>query len=304
MKKIRIVTHSNKFHADEVCSVSTLKILLEKKEPDAEIEIIRTHDPEIIKTGDFVVDVGGEYSPEKKIFDHHQKGGAGERENKIPYSSFGLVWKEYGLELAGSQEAFELIDKRMVQPIDAMDNGVSVCKNIYKDISPYLFFNAIIVFRPTWKEEDLSEDEQFNKIVPFAVELIKREIKTAKDEIEGRNLTEEIYQKSEDKRLIIIDQNYPWEFVMSQYPEPLFVVTPTKDASRWKVNAVRDNPFSSFENRKDLPKGWGGKRDEDLQEVTGVSDAIFCHNNLFLVVAKSKEGAIKLAKIALENNGK
>jgi uncharacterized UPF0160 family protein len=38
---------------------------------------------------------------------------------------------------------------------------------------------------------------------------------------------------------------------------------------------------------------------EELAQVTGVADAVFCHNKLFMAVAKSKEGAIKLAELAL-----
>jgi uncharacterized UPF0160 family protein len=40
-------------------------------------------------------------------------------------------------------------------------------------------------------------------------------------------------------------------------------------------------------------------KDEELQKISGVSDATFCHRGLFLAGAKSKEGAIKLAEIAL-----
>jgi len=40
-------------------------------------------------------------------------------------------------------------------------------------------------------------------------------------------------------------------------------------------------------------------RDKELQKVTGVADAIFCHRSLFLAVVKSKEGAIKLAELTL-----
>jgi len=54
-------------------------------------------------------------------------------------------------------------------------------------------------------------------------------------------------------------------------------------------------------NRKNFPKLWAGLRDEELQNVTGVPDAIFCHRGLFLAIAKSKEGAIKLAQIAVES---
>ena len=59
--------------------------------------------------------------------------------------------------------------------------------------------------------------------------------------------------------------------------------------------------ISSFKNKKDLPVSWAGLKDADLQKVTGVSDAVFCHRGLFLAVAKSKEGAIKLAQIAVQS---
>jgi uncharacterized UPF0160 family protein len=39
----------------------------------------------------FIFDIGGEYEEENNLFDHHQKGGAGVRENGVQYSSFGLV---------------------------------------------------------------------------------------------------------------------------------------------------------------------------------------------------------------------
>ena len=52
-------------------------------------------------------------------------------------------------------------------------------------------------------------------------------------------------------------------------------------------------------NRRDLPEGWAGLRDKELARVTGVSDAVFAHRNRFMAVAKSKEGAIALAKLAL-----
>ena len=52
---------------------------------------------------------------------------------------------------------------------------------------------------------------------------------------------------------------------------------------------------------KPLPESWGGKQDEELAQATGVQDARFCHRGLFMITAKSKEGAIKLAELALAN---
>ena len=90
-----------------------------------------------------------------------------------------------------------------------------------------------------------------------------------------------------------------WFFVLSKFPEPLFVVQPDAVNGNWCVTAVRKGQYI-FENRKDMPVAWAGLRDGKLAEVSGVEDAVFCHNKLFVAVAKSKEGALKLANLALE----
>jgi uncharacterized UPF0160 family protein len=56
---------------------------------------------------------------------------------------------------------------------------------------------------------------------------------------------------------------------------------------------------SSFDSRLDLPQAWAGLRDAELAAVTGVPDSVFCHMNLFIAGAKSFDGAVQLAKIAL-----
>ena len=91
MTDITIATHNGNFHADDVFSIAALKNIFPA------FNLVRTRDLEVIGKADVVIDVGGIYDPETGRFDHHQRGGAGERENGIPYSSFGLVWKKYGL---------------------------------------------------------------------------------------------------------------------------------------------------------------------------------------------------------------
>jgi uncharacterized UPF0160 family protein len=50
-----------------------------------------------------------------------------------------------------------------------------------------------------------------------------------------------------------------------------------------------------------MPSSWAGKNANELSEITGVTDVTFCHKGLFIAGAKSKEGAIKLARLAIEN---
>lgn len=289
--KVNIVTHSGRFHADEVFSCAALSIYFK-----GNVDIVRSRDPKVWETADFLVDVGGVYDANAKKFDHHQEGGAGARENGIPYSSFGLVWKHYGEQLSGSRNVAEAVDKRLVEPIDAGDNGIDTF-SLLEEIAPYLLQDAISIFGPMWNEKR-TEDEGFFEVLEFAKKILTRAIVRAKAGEEGKQIVEDVYQKTSDKRIIVLDGQYPWHQALSAHPEPLYVVTPDRgEMGNWKVEAVRDDPYS-FQNRKSLPATWAGKSSKELAEVTGVADAVFCHNKRFIAAARSKEGALKLATLA------
>lgn len=307
--EITIVAHDGHFHADDAFAVATLMLALGKNDDSqadaVNFNVIRTRDTEIIKSADYVVDVGGVYDPEQNCFDHHQTGGAGERTNTIPYASFGLVWKKFGEDLAGSKEAAEFIDQKLIQSVDATDNGVPIVKELFTDVRPYGISSVIAAMNPNWNEEGSEEgseedraDELFMKAVTLAKEILVREIQGAQSGLEARKHVLEAYEKSEDKRVIVFEQKYPFDKVFSELPEPLFVIYPKQ--GRWYVKTVRDN-VNYFQNRKDLPTSWAGKRDAELSAVTGVPGSIFCHNKLFLACAETKEGAIKMAEIAVES---
>jgi len=296
-KKKLIVTHSGTFHNDDLFACATLGLLLDKQ--GIPYTIIRTRDQEIIYQADYVIDVGGEYNPEKNQFDHHQIGGAGVRTNRIPYASFGLIWKHFGEKLTGSAQIVQHVDDYLVTSIDATDNGVNITKSVFPDIYSYSLHSLISAFLPSWKEtESIDIDETFLKIVSFIKALLTREIKKAQDLIEGEQKVAEIYNATEDKRLIIMDSYLPWKKELSRHPEQIYLVSKSSE-NNWNVSCVR-NDLLSFVNRKNLPASWAGLRGEELAQVTGVDDAVFCHTKLFLAVARSKEGAIKLAKIALK----
>lgn len=304
--KKKLITHNGSFQSDDIFAAAALCIMLEKE--GQEFEIIRTRDPEIIKTGDYVFDVGGIHDEATNRFDHHQIGGAGQGLANIEYAAFGLVWKKFGKIIAGGQKAAEIINKRLAAPIDAWDNGFDLVENRY-DVTPYYIQHFFISMVPTWREtelvgfgprENITNDEMFLKSVEIAKEILNREIVHAQDALLAEEKVVSIYHSTEDKRIIILDKGYPYEYALGNFPEPLFVVYPRNNDDAWGVKAVREDP-KTFNNRKDFPKSWAGLRDEELQKITGVSDAIFCHRGLFMAVTKSKEGAIKLAKIAVES---
>ena len=292
----KLITHNGAFQSDDIFGCAALCLLMERE--GQEFEIIRTRDPEVIKTGDYVFDVGGIHDEATDRFDHHQIGGAGKGLANIEYAAFGLVWKKFGKVLAGGEKAAEFINKRLATPIDAWDNGFDLVENKY-DVTPYYIQHFFISMVPTWKEENITNDEMFLKSVDIAKEVLSREIIHAQDALVAEDSVTSIYNNTENKRVIVLDKNYPYEYVLNNFPEPLFVVYPRSADSLWGVKAVRENP-KTFNNRKDFPKSWAGLRDEELQKITGVPDAVFCHRGLFMAVAKSKEGAIKLAELALQ----
>lgn len=290
-----IVAHNGEFHADDVFAVAALKIFLGNKE----VEIIRTRDADLISEADFVVDVGRIHDESTKRFDHHQAGGAGKRENGIPYASFGLVWRVYGRIISGSEETAEVVDQRLVQPIDALDNGISITKEIFSGIRPYDISSVIGIMNQSCSDySDSCLNSKFAEAVKLAEQIINLEISSAKLALEGKKIFSEAYSKSEDKRLVILDQDCAWEGSMLDFKEVLFVVYPKE--GYWRIKAVR-LASNTFENRKNLPESWAGKTGEDLSRATGVPGGVFCHNTPFIAVAETKEGAVKMAQIAVNS---
>lgn len=296
MANKKLITHNGKFHTDDVFACATLCLMLESKRES--YEIIRTRDEEIVRNGDYVFDVGGIHDPENNKFDHHQVGGAGKRENGIEYASFGLVWSKYGIELCGSKKISDYVDEKMIASIDAEDNGIDIFTTTHDNILPYAIWNITRAFLPTWKEGEDKSDSIFLEVVDLAKKILKREIIRAQARDEAEVLVEKAYLEAQDKRLIVLDAYYPWQSTLMKYPEPLFVIIPVL-GDRWNLLTVQVAK-DSFKSRKDLPKDWAGLMNEDLQKVTGVLDAIFCHRSLFFAVANSKEGILKLAELALK----
>ncbi len=294
-ERIRIVTHSGNFHVDDLFAVAALQLLHGVEHT----EVIRSRDPELWASADYVLDVGEIYDPETKRYDHHQHGGAGARASGVPYSSFGLVWKHHGEAITGSKEVADQIDAELVVPIDMADNGIEVYAPTHQGVHPFLFHHILVVMRPTWKEGDGGlHNERFMEILPWARRILGREIAMRLDAIEGERFVREAYDAASDKRIVILDRPYPWQGVLSRTSDALYVVKPKSTGTDWEVECVR-NDVHSFMNRKSLPEAWRGYRGEELALLTGVPDAVFCHNGGFIAVTKTREGALRLAQQAL-----
>ena|SRR3989344_4004254 len=289
----RIVTHSGNFHTDDIFAVATLLMVF----PDA--EVVRSREAEVWKTADILVDVGGVYDPRSFKFDHHQIEGAGARKNSIPYASFGLVWKEFGEKVTGSEEALDIIDEKLAMPIDAIDNGVALSTPKFPGVREYTLYDYLNSYIDHEETDPDVLMEAFMKLVGVARDLLEREINIAKNIAKDTQEVTKIINETLDKRIIVLSTRAAWERVVAQFPEVVFVVYPRREGS-WGVKGVAAG-LGSFERKKFLPESWAGKQADELAFVTGVRDAIFCHRDRFLAGAKSKEGALKLAEIALNS---
>ena len=67
----------------------------------------------------------------------------------------------------------------------------------------------------------------------------------------------------------------------------------------WMVDAMPPEP-GSFSQRLPLPEAWAGLRDADLAAACGAADAVFVHARRFVGAARSREGAMAMARRAIE----
>jgi len=289
MSNLTVVTHNGIFHADDVFSIASLKKVFPS------FNLVRTRDADTITKADIVVDVGGQYDEDKGRFDHHQRNGAGERENGIPYSSFGLIWKKYGLQICnGQQDVADAVDSGLVSTIDAIDCGH--VEGVSEGIS---LSQTISMFNPTWEEED-DIDKRFDEAVAFASRILERFIASAIGGVKAKEIVAKAIEKAKDPRVIVLDKFTPWKrTVHALSKDALYMVYPSQ-TGQWRIQTVPVEP-GSFENKKSLPASWGGLSAKELRQVTGIDDAMFCHNGLFIAGAESFESVLEMAKLALND---
>ncbi|MEI6894345.1 MAG: MYG1 family protein [Colwellia sp.] len=288
MTETTIVTHNGNFHADDVFSIAALSVIF------SAFKLVRTRDLDVIGKADIVIDVGGEYDPEAGRFDHHQRGGAGERDNGIPYSSFGLIWKKYGLAICqGNQEVANSVDRELVSMIDAIDCGH--VEGITQGVS---LSQTISMFNPTW-QEDSHFDSCFEEAVSFATRVLARFIASANGGISAKVIVSEAIESATDPRVIVLEKYIPWKRTVHALSDvALYIVYPSP-SGQWRIQAVPVEP-GSFEDKKSLPSVWAGLSDKALQEVTGIGDAMFCHNGLFIAGTESFDSIMEMATMALQ----
>lgn len=326
--QIKVVTHDGAFHADDAmacaivnCWTDSLAAYFNRF---SYTYLRRSRDESVLADSNIWLDVGARYEPVdnplehlkegKKIYlDHHQRGGAGTRANGVPYATAGLAWKTFGrdtLKMRGisqevSEKGFQKIDIELMCGIDAADCGLQLIPESVP-IKPMSISRMISLLNPRGKdphlsEPHLSEEYAFRSLAfNFASFTLAGMIREVKHISEGYDL---VFKKSQIRQgILVMPEAGSWQEALLSSPEFLgvyFVVFPD-DKGIWMAQAVPQK-LGSFESRRLLPEPWRGLRDQQLQELIGVPDAVFCHPNGFIGGAKSQESAIQMATLALQS---
>lgn len=306
-KELLIVTHNGRFHIDDVFAFTTLSIALDLDNRPFQLQ--RTRDVDIINRADIVFDVGGIFDG-KRRFDHHQIG-APERDIKqtpkniegvIPYSSAGMIWQAFGLDVIqklapdldekSRKVAHNVIEKSLVIPIDAIDNGKLQPENGLN------LSSVVNVFNPAWDNDDPSTQiERFFEASRMLRTILVYQLNIEFARVRAISCCETAYKENPDNRILMLPRWMPHIYpIFSNGWNTQFVIYPAEN--EWRVGTVPIRMHGS-DRRKLFPNSWGGLEKDELEAVTGIPGAKFVHKGCFIAVTNSKESAIALAEKAL-----
>ena len=293
IEEANLITHASKFHPDDVFSTIFLAKII--KNPI----VARVNKVEGINKEAIVYDIG------LGMFDHHGQNAL-MRNEKIKYSSFGLLWKHFGkqyldtLECDNKEQLFKNIEENLIMQIDGIDNGCfpKIIANY-----PLTDLDKIIdLFNSCWDEE-IEEEKCFLEACLLADKIFDRFIKKEIAHIKAMYIVEEEIDK-EKEGILILNEYMPYEeAIFTSKKEKAknikVVITPS---NRGGFN-IKPMPISKEEKALivNFPQDVRGLQNEELAKKIGIPTARFIHSSGFLACADTINDAIALAKLALQN---
>ena len=291
IKEAKYITHSGTMHTDEVFATAFLDLY--KKD----ITLIRLPQIEIdkIEKDVLVYDIG------RGKYDHHQDD-AKTRENGIKYSSFGLLFQEFGkeylkqLKIEDIEEVFNTIDKELVEGIDAVDNGVF--PEINANFKVKTLDDIIKACNPSFGSNQ-DENEQFIKAVGIAKIIFQEIIHNIVGKVKSKKI---ILQKLKvtEKDYLELEEYIPYEETILKNEEGnhiLFALYPSNRGG-WGIKTIKKSAEDKTD-RLSFPENWAGLENQELEKITGIKDVTFCHSGRFLMTCKTKEAAYKVLEKVL-----
>ncbi len=279
-------THDGTFHADEVTACA---LLLTWNCIDRD-KIVRSRDMHILASCEYVCDVGGIYDPKKKRFDHHQQDYQGE------LSSAGMVWKYLKESGYISEGLYHFFNRSLILGVDAQDTG-----RIELETGVCSFSGVIANFIPPSYTNSSEEIEKaFFQALDFTCAHLAR-LKERYTVIQSHRL---LVQKAMEGRhsLLVFDTPIPWQELFfelgGEHHPAQFVIMPAGE--HWKLRGIPPNMKEKMKVRLPLPAKWAGLMDKDLEKITGIKGAVFCHKGGFISVWETQQAAIEAAEKVLK----
>lgn len=275
-------THDGTFHADEVTACA----LLEYFNLIDHDKIKRTRSADDLRHCEYVCDVGGIYDPSIKRFDHHQA------DYKGPLSSAGMILEYLRQTGVIKSKEFDFFNNSLVRGVDAHDNGKD------PQIPGFCTFSQVVSnFTPIhYDAPPEAQDVAFLEAEKFALGHITRLWQRYQYNQTCREVVEQAMADYRD--CLVFDKSIPWMdafFDLDGERHPArFVIMPS--GKSWKLRGIPPSCDDKMKVRQPLPEEWAGLLDEDLQRVSGIPGALFCHKGRFISVWKTREDA----QIALE----
>lgn len=335
-----IVTHDSKFHADDLFAMAVFVTANPVVLYSIEIQRSRDPEVIARGSVVFDVGGKYGVSPDGKVYlDHHQADFDKKRPNGGVYAAAGLVWLHYGKivvrsilnrNAVGAAQQFaavmksldteehvadihQYVDDVLFAALDAYDNGKPVPEGLPHNALLSSDLSAMLSsFNIPWYAGDRQTQALHNfvaVVTHFAYPMLVSTITARISVLAARGFVSQEIEKQEGSKILVLEEGLPWGETLLDHPKGagfLFVVYPGEDGT-WYVQAINSKE-DKFSKRKPLPAPWGGLRCKEeapealvsLPELTGVPDAVFCHKGLFLAGARSKEGVLRLAQMAVE----
>lgn len=304
-----LVLHPAPHHADDVFCAALLQLryLTEYVTfSSAPLPIWRTRNAGEIeaaaKAHATIADVGGVYNPAEKRFDHHQNDAPVRPDGK-KYAAFGQMWDDFGLVLLEGMfdvpqdvriAAHKKVDQMLVRGIDLQDNGEAERPEMMT------VSQVVSLCNPNWDEDP--DDAQFLQACELAFIILERTIKSAISSALGVTTVQECIDKADAvMELPCFIGGWIEGVLTSENPKAKKILYGLfrNLQGQWSLRAI-PTAVGLTDQRKPLPEAWRGRSAAELQEITGVEDAIFCHDGGFICGAKTREGALRLAELAVK----
>ena len=334
----QICTHSGSFHADESLAVFMLKLLPEYKDAklvrsrnpedweqsDIVVDVSAKYDGvkyfdhhqrEFMET--FSDDYKTKLSSAGLVYKHFGKriiksivSKGGNNDGDESNNNNNICEKD--LEII-----YQRVYKQFVEAIDANDNGINKYdlpegETVKFNDNAITIPGIISTMNPPWNSNDTSSSA-FDQAFQQASEFIGKIFVNLVDNyfhswLPAKNIVVEAVKNRMEVdpsgKIIVLSQFCPWKehLYAVELDEGIegrieFVIFVDSSGS-WRVSTVPVTS-TSFKFRKGLPEKLRGLRDEELSAKSGIPDCIFIHAAGFIGGAKSKESALKLAKLSL-----